>query len=211
MNDLQKMSTEELEALLATRRKEEKEREKRERKELEEECTQILNKLFAMAETASNAINALLKSSAEDSVSLREKLNNYGLIRSNSKGGFHIKDDTRKIIFAHRTECEYDFRASKAEELLKDFLTDFVKKRDIKMYNVVSALLERNKEGNLEYSRIQSLYSLENEFDDPRWKEAIRLFKESFKSVGSYITPQFYRKNPVTGKWQNVPLNISGF
>lgn len=208
---IDQMTTEELKALLSEREKSEKIRLKKERETLEADVQESLDMMFKKAEVACLALSDLLTSCAKQSITLRDRLNNYGLIKSNSKGGFHIKDKNRKLVFAYRTDCEYDFRAGKAEGLLKDFLTDFVKKRDLKMYNVVSALLERNKEGNLEYSRIQSLYKLENEFDDPRWKEAIRLFRESFKPSGSSIMPQFYKKDETTGKWKIVALNLSSF
>jgi hypothetical protein len=93
--------------------------------------------------------------------------------------------------------------------LLRDFLTDFVKKRDLKLYGIISAILERNKEGKLEYARVQSLYSREDDFDDPRWKEAIRLFREGFYPVGSKMYIEVYRRSEASQKWVPLTLNLS--
>lgn len=208
---LNQYTTEELQAMLDQKQKEAKEQARKERETLETDVIKVIDKLFSKAEAVSSSMIDLVEDCGKESTNLRDRLNNYGMIRSNSKGGYKIEDKGRKIVFAYRSEGEYDFRAAKAEGLLKDFLTDFVKKRDAKVYKMVSALLERNKEGDLEYSRMQALYAMENEYDDPRWKEAIRLFKESFKITGSCITPRFYKRNESTGKWHLIPLNIYGF
>ena len=144
---------------------------------------------------------------------LREKLNEYGEIKSNSKGGFHLKtkDGKGKIVYKYSTLCDWDERSVKAEELLKDFLSDVVKKKNKEHFELIMGLLEKNKEGKLEYSRMQTLYSRENLFTDPRWMEAIRLFKESFRPISSKMRLEFYKRNETSGKWELVSLNLSSF
>ncbi len=207
------MTTEELQALIDQRQNESKERAKKEREEYETYINDTTADIVLGALVLNETMSEFYKATTTKLEDMRERLNKYGEIKSTSKGGFQrvTKDGKYKLIYKYSTICAWDERAEKAESLLRDFLKDFVKKRDLKMYNVISALLERNKEGNLELSRIQSLYSQENNFDDPRWKEAIRLFKESFKPVDSKMRIEVYKRNPESNKWEPISLNLSSF
>ncbi|NDG53898.1 MAG: DUF3164 family protein, partial [Flavobacteriia bacterium] len=111
-------------------------------------------------------------------------LSEYGKIRSNSKGGFSVtdKNDTMRVTRRRDTEPVWDERSGKAVELIKEFLGDAIKKRDIKMYEILMSFLERNANGDLEYGRVMDLYKHEDKFDDPRWKEGLKLIKESFSN-----------------------------
>lgn len=207
------MTTEELQDLIDQRLNESKERAKKEREEYETYINDTTADIVLGALVLNETMSEFYKATTTKLEDMRERLNKYGEIKSTSKGGFQrvTKDGKYKLIYKYSTICAWDERAEKAESLLRDFLKDFVKKRDLKMYNVISALLERNKEGNLELSRIQSLYSQENNFDDPRWKEAIRLFKESFKPVDSKMRIEVYKRNPESNKWEPISLNLSSF
>ena len=72
-----------------------------------------------------------------------------------------------------------------------------------------ATITAQNKEGKLELSRIQTLYAKESLFTDPRWVEAIRLFKESFQPVDSKMRLEFYKRSEVSNKWEPIVLNIS--
>ena len=207
------MSTEELQTYLETRQKQEKERIKKERDAyesyVEETVMEIVNEAIGVSKTIKNYHSSATTKLNE----MRDKLQEYGMIRSNSKGGYRriTKDGQYQVVYKYSTSSDWDERAGKAENLLRDFLKDTIKKRDLKTYNIISALLERNKEGDLEYSRIQSLYSQENEFDDPRWKEAIRLFKESYQPTTSKMYIEVYERSEESNKWKLIPCNLSSF
>jgi hypothetical protein len=205
------LTVEQLEALLAEKRKEEALRLKREREEYEKYVNGTTQDIFDGALVLADRIKAFHAESSTKLDAMRERLNEYGMIRANSKGGYHriTADGTGKVVYKYTTVCAWDERAEKAETLLRDFLTDFVKKRDLKLYAIISAILERNAEGNLEFGRIQSLYSREEEFDDPRWREAIRLFKQAYYPTGSKMRIEVYRRTGDSQKWEPVRLNLS--
>ena len=210
---VEQLSTEELEALLEQRRKEAKERERKERDEYEHFIDKTTSRIVREAVGLHKHIANFHSKTTRDLEAMRDRLNEYGAIKSNSKGGFtrKSKDGQHKVVYRFTQGGDWDERGEKAESLLKDFLQDFVKKRDLKMYRVVSALLERTKEGKLEYSRVQSLYSLETEFDDPRWKEALRLFKEGYVPSKSKMRIEVYKRSDESGKWEPLSLNLSSF
>lgn len=140
----------------------------------------------------------------------QEKLKQYGKIRSNSKGGFTVKnsDDTMRVTRRLDTTPTWDERSTKAVELIKDFLGDAIKKRDTKMYEVLMSFLERNKNGDLEYSRVMDLIKHEDKWDDDRWTEGLRLIKQSFSNHLKGFGYEFKIKNE-SGKWENILLNFS--
>jgi hypothetical protein len=70
-------------------------------------------------------------------------------------------------------------------------------------------LLERNSiTGDLDINNINRLYKMENDFDDPDWVEAIRLFKESYNPKGSVEYVRFYSRTDNNG-WEQINLNFS--
>jgi hypothetical protein len=211
--NLSVLSIEQLEKLLAQKKREEVERIKAEREAYENYVNAETSNIVKDALRVHDMLKSFHEGTSTKLSSMREKLNEYGMISSNSKGGYHrvTPDGNYKVVYKYTTICNWDERAEKAEDLLRDFLGDTVKKRDAKLHRVISSILEKNAEGRLEYSRIQSLYALENEFDDPRWKEAIRLFKESYYAAGSKMRIEVYQRTEISGKWELITLNLSQF
>lgn len=203
-------SIEELEALLKQKKDEQKAKEKSERLEYVKARDAMIANLSAQAIRLSEQLSVFNESAHKAMQIQKTKLDDYGAIRKNSKGGFQVQteDGSFKIKYAYSAIGDYDERANKAEELLKDFIEHMVKKKDKGPYKIIQSLLERNKAGQLEYSRISSLYKYENDYDDPRWQEAIKLFKESFIVKGSRMQPMFYQLDE-KGKYQLINLNFS--
>jgi hypothetical protein len=138
------------------------------------------------------------------------KLAEYGKMRSNSKGGFSIttKDGQLRVTRRRDTEPVFDERSEKAIELIKDFLGDVVKKRDVKTYEIIMSLISRNKNQDLEYSEVMNLLKHEDKFTDTRWTEGLRLIKESYSNHLKGYGYEFKRKGE-DGKWENIILSFS--
>jgi len=211
--DTNEMTPEQLEALAAKKRKEAVEKRQKERAAFESTLEETTSQMVGKALELAKMLEKFYKQTTDDLNAMRDILNEYGMIKGNSKGGFHLKtkDGKYKVVYRFKTLCDWDVRADKAEDLLKDFLKDVVLKRDVDSYELLMALLEKNKFGNLEFSRIQSLYSQVDRFEDPRWKEAIRLFQESFVTTGSKMSLEFYKRADESGKWEPISLNLSNF
>lgn len=203
-------SVEQLEAMLAEKKKAETEKEKKKRLEYEKFRNDAVISMASSAKELSLQIQDFHKDTKTIMESFKNKLEEYGKIRGNSKGGFQLLSDDKKykVVYAFNSKSGYDERADKAEELLKDFMNDVIRKKDKTMHGIIMSLLERNGKGQLEHSRVQDLYKYENDYDDPRWKEAIRLFKESFMIKGSKMSIYFYELNEMGG-YDLVPLNFS--
>ena len=138
------------------------------------------------------------------------KLAEYGKIRTNSKGGFQVENSekTMRIIRRRDTEPTWDERSVKAVELIKDFLSDTIKKRDTDTYEILIGFIQKNSKGDLEYAKVMELLQHEARFDDERWKEGLRLIKESFSNHFKGYGYEFKIKNN-EGKWENLILSFS--
>jgi len=205
---IEDMTPQEIEAYLEKKKKAQKAKEEKQRKEYEakrdmtvSELVQEAIELHQQLEVFKNKCHASLE---EHAVALNE----YGLLRSNSKGGFSLTDTEGVLRVTRRRDVEpnWDERSIKAVELIKDFLGDAVKKRDQKLYEILMSFLEPNANSDMEYGRVMNLWQHEDKFNDPRWKEGLKLIKESFtthlKGFG-YI----FQTRGTDGKWQ--PINLT--
>ena len=208
--DISNLTTAELEALLKQKKKQETDKLAKEKEAYEKERDEKVNNIITTAKVLFKELGEFKAYCHIEMDKQAVKLAEYGKIRSNSKGGFSVTDtdDTMRVTRRRDTEPVWDERSTKAVELIKDFLGDAIKKRDTKMYDILMSFLERNANGDLEYSRVMDLYRHEDKFDDPRWKEGLRLIKESFSNHLKGYGYEFKIKGK-DGKWENLYLNFS--
>ncbi len=209
--NLTALSTRELEKALEVRKaKENAEREAR-RTEYETEKAALISNLGNTALITAEALKDFKANAMNNVRNFRTKLLEYGQLRKGeaNKGNFEIKNDDFKITFSSQVRKCFDERSELAEEKLKSFLGSFVKKRDKDLHDLVLSLLERNpKSGDLDISNIQRLYKLEDRFDNDDWREAIRLFKESYNPEGTAYYVRFFQRDE-DNAWKLINLNFS--
>lgn len=215
VKSIDEMTPAEIKAYLAKKEKAEKAKEERERKKYEADRDSMISEIVQEALTLQDAIRQFKAKVHADMDVQQEKLESYGKIRSNSKGGFQVMDTEGFLMVKRRrdTEPRWDERALKGVDLLKDFLGDTVKKRDQDLYEILMGFLEKNQKGDLEYSRVMDLLKYEAKFNDDRWKEGLKLVKEGHHSYLKAYGYEFKTKvvdteNP-DGKWQSILLNFS--
>lgn len=203
-------TTAELEQMLKERKKQEALKAEKEKQAYENGRDEMIEKVILTAKTLFRELGEFKTFCHIEMDKQAVKLSEYGKIRSNSKGGFSVtdKNDTMRVTRRRDTEPVWDERSGKAVELIKEFLGDAIKKRDIKMYEILMSFLERNANGDLEYGRVMDLYKHEDKFDDPRWKEGLKLIKESFSNHLKGYGYEFKVKGE-DGKWENLYLNFS--
>lgn len=140
----------------------------------------------------------------------KEELENYKGLRANSKGGFSLTDtsDMFKVVRVRATEPHWDERSSKAIELIKDFLQDTVKKRDVKLYEILIGFISRNQNQDLEYAKVMELMQHRDKFDDQRWLTGLDLIQESYSVHMRAYGYEFKIRN-TEGKWEPLCLSFS--
>lgn len=197
MIDTEKLTTEQLEAELKRRQEAEKKAKAERRKHYEARRDQMVTEMVARAIGINHLMSQFKREAIELLDSFKTEAIAYGDIRSNSKGGFSIRsaDGKKKVVYERNTKIEYDERATVAEELLRDFLGDMVKKRDKPAYELVTGLLERGKDGQFNPAAVASLVKMEDKYSDDRWVKSIQLFKEAHATVLIGMNITFYQKD----------------
>jgi len=200
----------ELEEKLANAKKAEFKKQENEKKEYESKRDQKVAQGIATAKTLFKEMLEFKQWCHTEMDEQEKRLTEYGKIRKNSKGGFSVKNTQQNecITRMRATEPVWDERATKAVELIKDFLGDAIKKRDVDLYEILIGFLQKNKKGELEFSSVMELYKYENKYNDERWKEGLRLIKESYSNHLKGFGYEFkYRGED--GKWQNIILTFA--
>ena len=208
--NISELTTDQIAEVLAERKKAEKlDREKgikkyvSHRDKLIEELSDEAEQLALALGRFKSKVHACMDAQAK-------KLEEYGKLRSNSKGGFAITDTAGQLRVVRRRDTDpvWDERAGKGVDLIKSFLGDTIKKRDMDLYEILIKFLEKNDAGDLEYAKVFSLMEHESKFDDDRWIEGLKLLKESFSISLKCFGYEFKRKND-QGKFDTMVLNFS--
>lgn len=195
---LDNLSVDELEKFLEQKRKEEKQEEANKRAKYEAQRNVLVINLVERAEKLHKEMAAFKRYALETLNQFSESAKKYGNVRSNSKGGFSLRNEPgdKKVMLERNVKSEWDERADIAEQLLRDFLEDMVKSKDQQTFRTIQALLTRNKiSGSFNPASINALLKIEDNYDDERWKKAMKLFKESYNNRLISMNVSFYRKD----------------
>jgi hypothetical protein len=208
--DVTKLSSAELKKLLAETEKNERLEREQKRKEYESKRNIKVDALVSNAQILSGRLAEFKKIAFDELESLKELANEYGDIRKGSKGGFSLRneDGSLMVVLRRNVVSEYDERADLALGQIREFLDETIKKKDFQTYRTISVLLERNKAGDLNPSRVADLLKIKDNYEDERWKKAMELLVESYREREVSYNVEFYKKDE-QGKDQMIVLNLS--
>lgn len=142
-----------------------------------------------------------------ESEAFRNVMRDYGqLRRGEEQSSFTVVDENFKLEVKSNKVKSFDERADLAAERLVNYLKDYVgrtdKGVDDPMYQLAMTLLERNKQGDLDYKSISKLYELESRFDT-EYADIMQLFKES-NVVYKTATNYYFYKRDLNGVWRRI-------
>lgn len=142
-----------------------------------------------------------------ESEAFRNVMRDYGqLRRGEEQSSFTVVDEDFKLEVKSNKVKSFDERADLAAERLINYLKDYVghtdKGIDDPMYQLAMTLLERNKQGDLDYKSISKLYELESRFDT-EYADIMQLFKES-NVVYKTATNYYFYKRDLNGVWRRI-------
>ena len=142
-----------------------------------------------------------------ESGAFRNVMRDYGqLRRGEEQASFSVVDGNFKLEVKSNKVKSFDERADLAAERLINYLKDYIRRTDKgvddPMYQLAMTLLERNKQGDLDYKSISKLYSLESNFDE-EYAAIMQLFKESNVVYKTAVNYYFYKRDE-NGVWQRV-------
>ncbi len=205
--DLNNLSVEELEEALAKKKASKKENERKQREAYEalraESVFNIKGKVCKVVEDVKGLFDFVIAETG----AFRETMAEYGKLRHPGQLSFKMEDAGFRVKVKGDKVKKFDERADLAAARLVEFLQEWIKGRndgtDDPMYQLAMILLERNKEGDLEYKSISKLYAMEDKFNDPEYSEIMQLFKESNTVSGTSINYYFEQRDE-RGVWRKL-------
>ena len=144
-----------------------------------------------------------------ESKAFRDTMREYGQLRlrqGEETSTFSVVDGSFKLEVKSNKVKSFDERADLAAERLIDYLKAYIgrtdKGVDDPMYQMAMTLLERNRQGDLDYKSISKLYELESRFDE-EYAAIMQLFKES-NVVYKTATNYYFYKRDENGVWRRI-------
>ena len=121
---------------------------------------------------------------------------------------FTSSDSKCRITLGNRIVDDYRDTVEDGIAMVKDYITSLAKDEDsAQLVGLIMSLLERNKSGALQPSRVIRLRQLADKRQDPRLLEGVKIIEDSYQPYASSTFVQAEIKG-ATG-WMTIPLNIS--
>lgn len=208
--DLDDLTEEQLATAIEKKRKQKAQKREQAKKRYEAARDVAGSLLLVNAQDLHTALSKFKKLCHTTMETQHEATVNYGAVNRRSKGGFSIQasDGSWKVTRRRDTNHSWDERSNKGVALIKDFLGDKVKKAAQKEYDIIMSFLERNQQGDLEYSKVMQLLQHKDKYQDQRWVEGCTLVLEGYNINFKAYNYEFKTKNP-EGGWINLSLNFS--
>ena len=143
----------------------------------------------------------------KEAAAFRAVMREYGQLRKDEQASFTIVDGDMKLEVRSNKVKSFDERADLAAERLVDYLKRYAMGRELgtddPMYQLGMTMIERNRQGDLDYKSISKLYDLEAQFGDPEYSQIMQLFKESNVVNGTAINFYFHQRDE-RGVWHRI-------
>ena len=177
MSNVNELSVEELERLLAEKKKMKKDEEIRKREAYEAIRAEVVHKIRTKVWGVVNNVKGFFDFVQAETEAFKEVMAEYGQLRDPGQMSYKLDWDGFRIWIKCNKVKRFDERADVAALRLIEFLQTWIQRADNgvnnPMYQLAMTLLERNKFGDLDYKSISKLYELENKFNDPEYSEII--------------------------------------
>ena len=142
----------------------------------------------------------------KEPAAFRAVMREYGQLRKDEQASFTIVDGDMKLEVRSNKVKSFDERADLAAERLVDYLKRYAMGRELgtddPMYQLGMTMIERNRQGDLDYKSVSKLYELEDRFDS-EYTEIMDLFRESnvvYKTAVNY----YFHKRDENGVWHRI-------
>ena len=204
--DIKSLSKEQRAELLAQLKQEEKDDRIARREAYEALRGEFMHAVRGKAEALTEDVTGFKKWLEGETDSFTAVMKEYGHVKSGEQMSYTIVDGDFKLEVKSNKVKSFDERADMAAERLINYLKDYIRRTDKgvddPMYQLAMTLLERNKQGDLDYKSISKLYSLESNFDE-EYAAIMQLFKESNVVYKTAVNYYFYKRDE-NGVWRRV-------
>ncbi|MBQ4278332.1 MAG: DUF3164 family protein [Rikenellaceae bacterium] len=211
-NVLDNLTSDQLAEMLEQKKREEREKANKKRETYESLKSELISRIESKVRHADEVIRELHAFVTNETKAFYDVMREYGSLRSNEQRSFTLTGDSFRVeVKSNNVKC-FDERADIAAARLIEFLKVWIQSSEQgskdPMYQLAMTLLERNKNGDLDYKSISKLYALESQFDSPVYSEIMQLFKESNTIEGTSLNFYFYEKTE-SGAWTRMEVSFN--
>ena len=168
--------------------------------------SQFMHEVFEKVEKVTDVVSGFKKWLDQESEAFKKVMTEYGQTRFADQGSYTVTGGDLKLEIRSNKVKTFDERADLAAERLIDYLKQYMqhseKGADDPIYQLAMTLLERNKQGKLDYKSISKLYELEDKFDQ-EYADIMTLFKESNIVQGTALN-YYFSKRDKDGVWRRI-------
>jgi hypothetical protein len=205
--DLSQISAADLEALLLQKKKEERDNKMNKRAAYEGIRADVVLRIEQKARQVASDVRELFTYVCKETAAFYEVMKEYGMLRADGQLSYTLQEENFKIEVKTNKVKKFDERADVAAARLIEFLLAWIQEQpqgtDNPMYQLAMTMLERNKNGDLDYKQVSNLYDLEEKFNRQEYTDIMLLFKESHLIEGTAINFYFWQKNSM-GVWTKL-------
>lgn len=192
------MTAEERKALMEELNKQDQEEKTSRREAYETLRRQFVNETKVKVCNLVGAVKMIRDWLDTESKTFRDVMREYGHLRKDEQLSFTLVEGDFKLEVRSNKVKSFDERADVAAERLMEYLKGFIsgssKGADDPLYQLAMSLLERNRQGDLDYKSISKLYELESKFDE-EYKAIMDLFRESNVVQATAINYYFWQRD----------------
>lgn len=205
--DVSQFTPEQLKEMYEEARKKERNEKNRATEAYEGIRAEVVHNIFRKVEAVTSDVEALHTYVQEETEAFKEVMADYGKLRKGGQLNFQIQDGNLRVRVTSQRVKNFDERADIAAARLIEFLQAWIEKTDKgaddPMYQLGMLMLERNKQGDLDYKNISKLYQMEAKFNDATYSEIMDLFRESH-TVESNAVKFYFDKKDKNEVWQRI-------
>lgn len=123
---------------------------------------------------------------------------------------FTNRDSTKRVTLGVNTVDGWSDMAETGIAMVRKYLESLATDEKTKvLVATVLRLMSKDRQGNLNASKVLQLQKLADEVGDEQFSEGVKIIRESYQPTETryYIRAQY--RDPGTNAWRNVPLSIT--
>ncbi len=203
---LENLTSKQKEELLRQLQREVKSEREQKREAYESLRSQFISEVFENVIGLTDSVTNFKRWLDKEGAAFKKVMSEYGQTKFEDQGSFTITEGDMKLEIRSNKIKTFDERADLAAERLIDYLRKYMLKSERgaedPIYQLAMTLLERNKQGQLDYKSISKLYTLEDKFDE-EYSDIMMLFKES-NVVQKTALNYYFSKRDKDGVWRKI-------
>lgn len=119
------------------------------------------------------------------------------------------EDGNLKVVIENQERQSFNEQAEVHINTIKDILREKFSARNKSMYEIIDAILMKNRKGDYDEKLVAKLNKHRDAVKDERFNEALDLLATCYQTYDSATYIRAYQKNSKTNSWENINIQFS--